>query len=143
MKDARGISASGRGLNPVFSTDVLSSLLTPEASANATLRVSSIDAKPSEIIAALETIENKKLKTEYVTLEEFRKAEEKAWSEGAPDATVYTLTRIWYEGGSDFTRKPRALYLRDGNEEEDKRLEDQLFRDVPKPDTHEVLQPLL
>lgn len=121
----------------------MSSLLTPEASANATLRVSSIDAKPSEIISALESIENKKIKTTYITPEEFRKAEEKAWSEEAPNATVYTLTRIWYEGGSDFTKKPRALYLRNGEEVEDNKLEEQLFKDVPKLDTKSVLQTLL
>jgi hypothetical protein len=124
-------------------TDVLSSLLTPEASANATLRVSSIDAKPSEIISALESIENKKIKTTYITPEEFRKAEEKAWAEGAANATVYTLTRIWYEGGTDFTKKPRALYLSDGKEVEDKALDQQLFKDVPKLDTKTVLKTLL
>ena len=118
-------------------------MLTPEASANATLRVSSIDAKPSEIISALESIENKKIETTYITPEKFRKAEEKAWSEGAPNATVYTLTRIWYEGGSDFTKKPRALYLRDGKEVEDKASEEQLFKDVSKLDTKAVLDTLL
>ena len=105
--------------------------------------MSSIDAKPSEIVAAIETIENKPVKTTYVPAEEFRQQEEKAWAEEAPNATVYTLTRIWYEGGSDFTKKPRALYLRDGKEVEDKKLEEQLFKDVPKPDIKEVLKSLL
>lgn len=121
----------------------MSSLLTPEASANATLRVSSIDAKPSEIISAIEAIENKSIKAEYVPVADFKQQEEKAWAEEAPNATVYTLTRIWYEGGSDFTKKPRALYLRDGKEVEDKRLEEQLFKDVPKPDTQTVIKSLL
>lgn len=117
--------------------------MTPEASANATLRVSSIDAKASEIISAIEAIEGKSIEASYIPAAEFRQEEEKAWAAGAPNATVYTLTRIWYEGGSDFTKKPRALYLRDGQEVEDKQLEEQLFKDVPKPDTQAVLRTLL
>jgi hypothetical protein len=125
------------------SADVLSSLLTPEASANATLRVSSIDNTASEIISAISSIANKSIQATYIPLEEFKKQEETAWKEEAPNATVYTLSRIWYEGGSDFTKKPRALYLKDGKEVEDKQLEEQLFKDVPKPDLKTVLKALL
>lgn len=127
----------------LYCSDVLSSLLTPEASTNATLRVSSVDAKPSELVEAVKVVEKKDIKLQSVSLDEFRKEEAKAWEQTPATATVFTLTRIWYEGGSDFTKKPRALYYRDGKEVEDKTLESQLFKDVPKEDVATVLGQIL
>ncbi|KAL7004138.1 hypothetical protein EMMF5_006315 [Cystobasidiomycetes sp. EMM_F5] len=122
---------------------LVSSLLTPEASRNATLRVASINAKPAEQLTAFEEILGKKLDVSYTPLEEFRQLEQQAWAKSQPDATVYTLTRIWYEGGSDFTRKPVAVYLRDGQEVEDENLSQQLFKDVPKNSLVDVIKSVL
>lgn len=122
---------------------VLSSVLTPDASANATLRVSSFDAKPAELKGALEKLEGKSFDTTYTPLDEFKQLEEKAWADNDPAATVYTLTRIWYEGGSDFTKKPRAVYVEGDKEEENKGLEEQLFKDVPRRSLEDVLKTLL
>jgi len=122
---------------------VLSSLLTPDASANATLRVSSADAKPSDILSALEKLEGKSFRTSYTPLEDFKALEKEAWDKSDPAATVYTLSRIWYSGQSDFTVKPRALYFEDGKEVEKPELEEQLFKDVPKQNLEAVLRDLL
>lgn len=120
---------------------VYSSILTPEAAKNAMLRVSSIDATPDEIQSAVSSIVGHPLTSKYTPLSEFKKLESEAWEKG--DATVYTLTRIWFEGGSDFTRRPRATYFRDGKWVEDKGLEKALWRDVEKKKVEEVLKPLL
>lgn len=123
---------------------VLSSLLTPDASANATLRVSSADAKPADFLSALERIEGRSFKVSYTPMDEFKALENAAWDKSDPAATVYTLSRIWYDGQSDFTRKPQALYLQtDGKEVEKPELASELFRDVPKRDLEAVLRDLL
>ena len=122
---------------------VLSSLLTPEASVNATLRVSSIDSKPAEMLDTLQKVEGKPVKARYTSLDDFKRIEHEDWEKDPSGATVYTLSRIWYEGGSDFTRKPRALYQRNGLKVEDKALESQLFQDVPRRNLEEVMRELL
>lgn len=122
---------------------VVSSLLTPDASANATLRVSSVDAKPADFLAALEKLENKQLQTSNISLDEFKAREAAAKEKDDPALTIYTLSRIWYSGQSDFTKKPKALYYRGGKEEEDAQLAGQLFKDVPKRGIEEVLRDLL
>ena len=124
-------------------TDVVSSLLTPDASANATLRVSSVDAKPADFLAALEKLENKQLQTSYISLDDFKAREAAAKEKEDPALTIYTLSRIWYSGQSDFTRKPKALYYRGGKDEEDAHLAGLLFKDVPKRAIEEVLRDLL
>ena len=121
--------------------------MTPEASANATLRVSSADAKPADIQSALEALEGKSFKTTYTSLEDFKALEKEAWEKSDGAATVYTLSRIWYSGQSDFTVKPRALYFQKeeegGKEVENPELEKRLFTDVPKQSLSEVLRDLL
>lgn len=121
----------------------MSSLKTPEASANATLRVSSMNAKPNDFIQPFKNITDGKVHFTYTSLDEFRNMEKAAWDASRPDATVFTLTRIWYEGGSDFNRKPLAVYLRDGQEVEDAELAKQLFTDVPKQDLETIIRSVL
>ena len=122
---------------------VLSSLLTPDASANATLRVSSLDVRPADLEIALRKIEGKPIKTRYTSLDDFKKLEKEEWENQSAGATVYTLSRIWYEGGSDFTRKPRALYFEDGRELQDDSLASQLFKDVPRCSVQDVMREIL
>ncbi|KAJ3048558.1 hypothetical protein HK097_010433 [Rhizophlyctis rosea] len=122
---------------------VVSSVLTPEASENATLRVSSFTAKPANLQVASEKVLGKKLETQYVSLDEHRATEKQKWEEKDPWATGYTLLRLWYEGRSDFSRKPKALYLVNGKEVEDKEKESQLFRDVPQRPLEEVITEIL
>jgi hypothetical protein len=117
-----------------------------EASKNATIRVSSIDAKPSEMLVALKKIEgNDNIKARYTSLEEFKKFEQEAWEKAPESATVFTLTRIWFEGGSDFTKKPKAVYLdvESGKEVEKEELAKELFKDIQKEPLEDVLRPLL
>ncbi|KAJ3036267.1 hypothetical protein HDV00_002923 [Rhizophlyctis rosea] len=121
----------------------LSSVLTPSASENATLRVSSFTATPAELQVAVEKVVGRKLKTTYVDLDEHRREEKKRWEEKDPKATLYTLSRLWYEGRSDFSRRPKALYLVGGKEVEDKEKESQLFKDVPQRSLEDVVREVL
>lgn len=42
---------------------------------------------------------------EYTPLEELRQLEKQAWEKGDPSATIYTLRRIWTEGGTLYDRR--------------------------------------
>ena len=53
------------------------------------------------------------------------------------------MPRIWYEGGSDFSRRPRAVYFVGGREVEDKEREGELFRDVPRKSLEDVVREVL
>jgi hypothetical protein len=80
---------------------VVGALEHPDASKNATLIVNSFTATPDEILAEFEKqTGGSKWDVKYTSLEDLKKAEEKAWSEGTPVATIYTLKRIWTEGGT-------------------------------------------
>ncbi|EJU04125.1 NADP-binding protein [Dacryopinax primogenitus] len=117
----------------------------PETTKNATLRVSSFTAKPAELLKGFESVLGKKLNTIYTPLDELRKLEKEKWAEKDPYATVYTLNRIWYEGGSDFSRKPVALYLdeKTGEDVEDEERSKHLFEDVPKRSLEEVIKEIV
>ncbi|KZO98759.1 NAD(P)-binding protein [Calocera viscosa TUFC12733] len=125
---------------------VLSAVQAPaETTKNATLRVESFTAKPSELLKSFETVLGKSLKPIYSSLDELRKLE-KAKSEAKdPSVVVYTLNRIWYEGGSDFSRKPVALYLdeKTGEDVEDPEKSKDLFKDVPKRPLEEVIKEII
>jgi len=117
----------------------------PETSKNATLRVSSFTAKPAELQKAFETVLGKPLKPIYTPLDELRKVEKQKVEEKDPSATGYILSRIWYEGGSDFSRRPVALYLdeKTGQDVEDPERSKDLFKDVPKRPLEEVINEII
>lgn len=67
-------------------------------------------------------INNNRVETKFISLAEYKQTEKKKWEEKDPRATLYTLGRIWFEGGSDFDRKPE-MELLDGISEKDRRIE--------------------
>ncbi|CAI6096687.1 unnamed protein product [Clonostachys chloroleuca] len=80
---------------------VVAALRHPEASFNKALKVQSFVVTPKQILAEFEKqVGGPKWTVTSYTLQELKDAEEKAWSEGNPDATSYTLRRIWSEGGT-------------------------------------------
>ncbi|KDN66145.1 putative NmrA-like family protein [Colletotrichum sublineola] len=81
-------------------TTLVASLRHPEASFNKALKVQSFVATGKEILAEFEKQTGAKWDVTYSSLQKLREAEEKAWAEGAPLATVFTLRRIWAEGGT-------------------------------------------
>ncbi|KXH43306.1 hypothetical protein CNYM01_04764 [Colletotrichum nymphaeae SA-01] len=81
-------------------TTLVASLRHPEASFNRALKVQSFVATGKEIVAEYEKQTGEKWEIVYSSLETLKKAEEKAWAEGIPYATIFTLRRIWAEGGT-------------------------------------------
>ncbi|KZT61964.1 NAD(P)-binding protein [Calocera cornea HHB12733] len=117
----------------------------PETTKNATLRVQSFTATPAELQKGFENVLGKPLKTIYTPLDTVRKVEKEKQEAKEPAAVVYTLNRIWYEGGSDFSRKPVALYLdeKTGEDVEDPEKSKDLFKDVPKRSLEEVIKEII
>lgn len=78
----------------------MASLRHPDASFDKALKVQSFVATPKEILAEFEKQTGSKWESSYMPLQEVRAAEEKAWADGVPYATIFTLRRIWAEGGT-------------------------------------------
>lgn len=80
---------------------LVAALRHPEASFNKALKVQSFVVTPMQILSEFEKqVGGPKWTVTSYTLQELKDAEKKAWSEGNPDATSYTLRRIWSEGGT-------------------------------------------
>ncbi|KAF6831261.1 isoflavone reductase family protein [Colletotrichum plurivorum] len=79
---------------------LVASLRHPDASFNKALKVQSFVATPKEILAEFEKQTGAKWEVSYSPLQTLKGAEEKAWAEGVPFATIFTLRRIWAEGGT-------------------------------------------
>ncbi|VUC34647.1 unnamed protein product [Clonostachys rosea] len=80
---------------------LVAALRHPEASFNKALKVQSFVVTPKQILAEFEKqVGGPKWEVTSYSLQELKDAEKKAWSEGKPYATSYTLRRIWSEGGT-------------------------------------------
>ncbi|RQM05794.1 hypothetical protein DH86_00002108 [Scytalidium sp. 3C] len=79
---------------------VVAALRHPEASNNRALKVNSYTTTPKEILAEFEKQTGQTWKVSYTPLDELKKLEQEAWEGGNPAATVFTLRRIWTEGGT-------------------------------------------
>ncbi|KAM0326108.1 hypothetical protein ACHAQA_006701 [Verticillium albo-atrum] len=80
---------------------VVAALRHPEASFGKALKVQSFVVTPKQILAEFEKqTGGDKWDVSYTSLESLKEGEEKAWSEGKPYATLFTLRRIWGEGGT-------------------------------------------
>ncbi|KAL0942901.1 isoflavone reductase family protein [Colletotrichum truncatum] len=79
---------------------LVASLRHPDASFNKALKVQSFVATPKEILAEFEKQTGAKWEVSYAPLQKLKEAEEKAWADGVPFATIFTLRRIWAEGGT-------------------------------------------
>jgi hypothetical protein len=76
---------------------------TPTPSSNPNeriLKVNSFTTTPSSIVAEFESQMNSKWTVNYTPLEELKKSEKEAWEDKSPVATLFTLKRIWTEGGT-------------------------------------------
>ncbi|KAK1997361.1 NmrA-like family protein [Colletotrichum falcatum] len=81
-------------------TTLVASLRHPEASFNKALKVQSFVATGKEILAEFEKQSGAKWDVTYSPLQKLRESEDKAWAEGVPFATIFTLRRIWAEGST-------------------------------------------
>ena len=72
------------------------------------LKVNSFTATPKEVLAEFEKQTGSKWEVKNVKLDELRKEEEAAWAASDPLATVFTLRRIWAEGGTIYEKRDNA-----------------------------------
>ena len=85
-------------------------LLHPEASRNKALRVNSFTTTDLEILHEFEKqTGGEPWKVSYTGLPELEKLEGEAWAKGVPYATLFTLHRIWAEGGTLYEKRDNRL----------------------------------
>ncbi|KAI1394433.1 NAD(P)-binding protein [Hypoxylon trugodes] len=79
---------------------VVAALQHPEASLGKILKVQSFVTTPNAIVAEFERQTGAKWTIEKVPNQRLREVEKESWDANNPLATVYTLKRIWAEGGT-------------------------------------------
>lgn len=107
----------------VYSTGdfVLAALRHPgPATFNKALKVNSYTTTPAEIQAEFERQVGGGWTIQEVSLDALKEFEKTAWKDGRPDAALFTLKRIWAEGGTlyekrdnDVIGEPETLTLKD------------------------------
>ncbi|GAB7354528.1 hypothetical protein MBLNU459_g4992t1 [Dothideomycetes sp. NU459] len=80
---------------------LVAALKHPDAARNKVLKVNSFTTTPNQILREYERqTGGEKWETSYTSLSDLRQSEAKAWENGNPLATLFTLRRIWTEGGT-------------------------------------------
>lgn len=79
---------------------LVAALKTPTNSHERILKVNSFTITPKEALREFESQTGAKWDVSYVPLDDLKKAETEAWETGSPIATLFTLRRIWTEGGT-------------------------------------------
>ncbi|KAK0103128.1 hypothetical protein ONS95_000696 [Cadophora gregata] len=95
---------------------VVKALLHPEASRNRALKVNSFTTTPADIVAEFERQTGDNWSVSYTSHEKLRELEKEAHASKNPSATVYTLKRIWAEGGTLYEKRDNALIDADDTE---------------------------
>src|ERR1700761_4987366 len=89
---------------------VVQALTHPEASRNKALKVNSFTATDSEILEEFEKqTGGQPWKVSYTSIERLKRLEQEAWDSGKPYATIFTLRRIWAEGGTLYEKRDNHL----------------------------------
>ncbi|OAP62971.1 hypothetical protein AYL99_02198 [Fonsecaea erecta] len=89
--------------------------LHPDASRNKALRVNSFTATDSEILKEFEKqTGGQPWKVFYTSLDTLKKLEKEAWDAEKPYATIFTLKRIWAEGGTLYDKRDNYLIEAEG-----------------------------
>ncbi|KIH91184.1 isoflavone reductase family protein [Sporothrix brasiliensis 5110] len=89
---------------------LVAALRHPQESFGKALKVQSFVVTPNEVVAAYEKqTGGDKWQVTKVPLAELQALEEKAWADGIPTATAYTLRRIWAEGGTLYEKNDNEL----------------------------------
>ncbi|TKA50687.1 hypothetical protein B0A55_13353, partial [Friedmanniomyces simplex] len=106
----------GSGDEPVSYTTMLdlgslvvAALLHPEEARDRALKVNSFTATGHQVLAEFEKQTGGKWSVSYTSLDELKGMETEAWEKGEPFATVYTLRRIWTEGGTMYKERDNGL----------------------------------
>lgn len=79
---------------------MVAALKHPKMAMNRVLKVQSFVASLDQIVAEFEKQTCQKWEIVYFSQEELREHERKQWESKNPNAPLYTLRRIWIEGGT-------------------------------------------
>jgi hypothetical protein len=101
---------------------LVAALRTPTSSQERILKVNSFTATGKEILAEFEKQTGTKWHVGYTSIEKLRELEREAWEKNSPLKTVFTLRRIWTEGGTLYEHRDNGSI---GFEEEE-RLDEQV-----------------
>jgi hypothetical protein len=84
---------------------LVAALKHPDVSRNRALKVNSFTTTPNEILAEFERQTGKRWEASYTPTKKLKQLEEEAWEKRDPIATLYTLRRIWTEGGTLYEKR--------------------------------------
>lgn len=87
----------------------MAALQHPENTANRALIVNSFTTTPKEILAEYERQTGAKWDVIYTSLADLERGEKEAWEKGVPFAAVFTLRRIWTQGGTLYESRDNDL----------------------------------
>ncbi len=88
---------------------LVAALQHPVASRNRVLIVNSFTTTPDDILAQFEKQTGAKWEVWYTDLKRLKEIEEQAWKNQDPIAAVFTLRRIWTEGGTLCEKRDNGL----------------------------------
>ncbi|KAI8939738.1 hypothetical protein NX059_003483 [Plenodomus lindquistii] len=108
---------------------LVAALNTPAATHKRVVKVNSFTTIGKQVPAELEKQTNTKWHVTFTTLEELKKYEKEAWERKDPLATVFTLRRIWTEGGTLYDERNNDSVGFEGQEET---LEEQVDKPIKK-----------
>lgn len=86
-------------------TLLVAALKQPDVARNRALKVNSFTTTPNAIVAEFERQMGEKWDVSHIPLARLKDLEKEAWEEQVPWATVFTLRRIWAEGGTLYKRR--------------------------------------
>jgi nucleoside-diphosphate-sugar epimerase len=88
---------------------VVATLLHPEVSKNKALKVNSFTTTPNEIVKEFERQTGDKWDVTFTPMTKLKELERDSWEKQNPKATVYTLRRIWAEGGTLYDQRDNGV----------------------------------
>jgi hypothetical protein len=87
---------------------LVAALRTPTSSQERILKVNSFTVTGKEALVEFEKQTGAKWDVNYTSLEELKKLETEAWEKDNPLKTVFTLRRIWTEGGTLYDERSNS-----------------------------------
>ncbi|KAI1808816.1 NAD(P)-binding protein [Daldinia bambusicola] len=88
---------------------VVAALRHPEVSIGKALKVQSFVTTPNDILAEFEKQTGSKWTVEHTPIQKIREVENEKWNANDPIATLYTLRRIWAEGGTPYDKTDNEI----------------------------------
>lgn len=108
---------------------LVAALQTPTTLRERILKVNSFTTTGKKALAEFEKQTGTQWEVKYTALEDLERFEQEAWEKGDPLATVFTLRRIWTQGGTLYAHRDNGKIGFEGKEET---LEEQIAKSIEK-----------